>query len=281
MRQAPSFAVTLLALTAAVAGCELGAEGHNLRISLGRQASETFEWHGRVAPGHQVEIKGVNGPVSARAADGDQVVVTAERSGFRSDPDEVRIEVVEYEGGVTICAVYPAGANECLPGDAGRLRSRNNDVKVEFDVAVPAGVDFIGRTVNGGVRAVDLGGDIEARTVNGSVTISTAGHARAKTVNGSIRASLGSGDWDGDTAFETVNGSVTLTLPASIEANLEARTSNGRITSELPMEVTRSSRRRLEGRLSSRGRVEGQPGDGGRTLLVKTTNGSIRLDSGD
>ena len=270
MRQALSI-VTLIALTAAVAGCELGAEGHNLRISLGRQASETFEWQGRVAPGQQVEIKGVNGPVSARAADGDQVVVTAERSGFRSDPDEVRIEVVEHEGGVTICAVYPVDGNACQPGDAGRLRSRNNDVKVEFDVAVPVGVGFIGRTVNGGVKVVDLEGDVEVRTTNGGVNISTDGHARAKTVNGSIRASLGSADWVGEAAFETVNGSVTLDLPETIDAEVEVRTSNGRITSELPMEVVRSGRRRLDGRM----------GDGGRALFVKTVNGSVRLRGSD
>ena len=66
------------------------------------------------------------------------------------------------------------------------LRSRNNDVKVDFTVIVPAGVAFVGRTVNGGVKAIDLTGDVEARTVNGNITLATGGYARAKTVNGSI-----------------------------------------------------------------------------------------------
>ena len=106
--------------------------------------------------------------------------------------DEVRIEVVAHAAGVTICAVYPAEGNSCEPGDEGRLRSRNNDVKVDFTVMVPAGMAFVGRTVNGGVKAIDLTGDVEARTVNGNITLATSGYARAKTVNGSIRAEFGS-----------------------------------------------------------------------------------------
>ena len=261
--------VGLVALAAA--GCEMGASGNSFRISLGWQADERFEWQGRLAEGQRIEIKGVNGGVSAEAATGDMVEVTADRRGVRSDPDEVRIEVVEHAAGVTICAVYPAEGNSCQPGDEGRLRARNNDVKVDFTVMVPSGVAFVGRTVNGGVKAIDLTGDVEARTVNGTVTLSTAGHARAKTVNGSIRAEFGSADWEGEAAFETVNGSVTLTVPASIDADVRIRTTNGSIRTDLPITVTNSGRRRLEGTL----------GDGGRELRIKTTNGSVRLNPAD
>lgn len=255
----------------AVAGCEIAGSGNNLRISFGRQADELFEWQGRLAEGQRIEIKGVNGGVSAEAASGDMVEVTADRRGVRSDPNEVRIEVVEHRGGVTICAVYPAEGNSCEPGDEGRLRSRSNDVKVDFTVMVPSGVAFVGRTVNGGVKAIDLTGDVEARTVNGNITLSTGGHARAKTVNGFIRAELGSADWEGVAAFETVNGGVTLTVPASIDADVRIRTANGSIKTDLPITVTNSGRRRLEGTL----------GAGGRELRVRTTNGSVRLNPAD
>ena len=258
----------------AVAGCEITGSHHNLHISFGRHADVPFEWQGHLAEGQRIEIKGVNGGVSAEAATGDMfdmVEVTAERHGVRSDPNEVRIEVVEHAAGVTICAVYPAEGNSCEPGDEGRLRSRNNDVKVDFTVMVPAGVGFVGRTVNGGVKAIDLTGDVEARTVNGAITLSTGGHARAKTVNGSIRAEFGSADWEGEAAFETVNGSVTLTVPASIDADVRIRTTNGSIKTDLPITVTNSGRRRLDGTL----------GAGGRELRVRTTNGSVRLNPAD
>ena len=46
--------------------------------------------------------------------------MTAQRTGRRNDPEDVRLEVVEHAGGVTICAVYPskdaARPNECRPG---------------------------------------------------------------------------------------------------------------------------------------------------------------------
>jgi hypothetical protein len=133
-------------------------------------------------------------------ATGDSVQVTALRSGLRSDPNEVEIEVVEHADGVTICAVYPS--NECAPGDDGRNRSRNNDVKVEFDVYVPAGVRFAGRMVNGTIRADELTADVRARTVNGNVRLSTSQGASAKTVNGSIRASFGETSWDGEASLK-------------------------------------------------------------------------------
>ena len=53
---------------------------------------------------------------------------------------------------------------------------------------VPAGVRFVGRTVNGGIEADELPADAEAYTVNGSVAVDAGGEARAETVNGSIRA---------------------------------------------------------------------------------------------
>ena len=101
-------------------------------------------------------------------ATGDSVQVTAIRSGFRSDPNEVEIAVVEHGDGITICAVYSSSGtepNECAPGSGGRNRSRNNDVKVEFEVQVPAGVRFAGRMVNAAIRAEDLTSDVRAQTV--------------------------------------------------------------------------------------------------------------------
>ncbi len=191
-------------------------------------------------------------------------------SGFRSDPNEVEIVVVEHADGVTICAVYPSSGsepNECAPGDGGRNRTRNNDVKVEFEVRVPAGVRFAGRMVNATIRAEDLTADVRAQTVNGSVRLSTSQGANAKTVNGSIRASFGETSWEGEAVFETVNGSIRLTVPEQINADLEIRTANGRITTNLPIVTTRATRRRVEGTL----------GEGGPDLRLKTVNGSITL----
>lgn len=245
-----AFTSSLVALLAlATTGCEIGHAGSSLHINFGRQADELFEWNGQLAEGQLLEIKGVNGPISAVPATGRTATVTADRRGVRSDPDDVRIEVVVHDDGVTVCAVYPRDGNSCEPGEEGRISARRNDVKVDFIVEVPAGVDFVARTVSGGVKLL------------------TSGHAEATTVNGSIRAEIGAGDWTGEAAFETVNGSVTLLVPETIDADLAVRTANGSINNELAMTEVTSSRRRLEGRL----------GSGGRDLRIKTVNGSVRL----
>ena len=107
--------------------------------------------------------------------------MTAVKKGRKSDPAGVKVEVVEHAGGVTICAVYPSDgpANECAPGKGGRMQVHDNDVNVEFRVKVPAGVRFVGRSVNGGIEASGIQADAEAETVNGGVELDSTGTARA------------------------------------------------------------------------------------------------------
>jgi hypothetical protein len=234
-------------------------------------SQDNFQWQGQVSAGNAIEIKGVNGDIRAEAASGNQVEVVATKSGRRSDPNSVRIQVVEHNGGVTICAVYPntdSRQNVCAPGNEGHMNVRNNDVQVDFTVRVPAGVRFQGRTVNGEVAAESLGSDVEASTVNGSISISTAGYARANTVNGEINASMGRSNWTQALEFETVNGGITVSLPAATSTEFEAETLNGDISTDFPVTV--------QGRFSKR-HMSGTIGDGGRRLNLKTVNGSIRV----
>ena len=149
-----STAVVLTIALTGLAGCGIHAGENSFSFSLGREAESTFEWSGQVADGQWLEIKGINGELNAMPSDGSTIQVTAIRSGFRSDPNEVEIVVVEHADGVTICAVYPTSGdqpNECAPGNGGRNSTRNNDVKVTFDVLVPAGVRFAGRMVNASI----------------------------------------------------------------------------------------------------------------------------------
>lgn len=238
-----------------------------------RRVGQDFEWSGRIAPGKSIEIKGVNGGITAEASTGSQVEVVATKSARRSDPDGVTIEVIEHSGGVTICALYPAprgeGPNQCGPGEKGRMRTRNNDVQVEYTVRVPAGVRFIGRTVNGSIEGRGLKADAEAYTVNGSIGLETRGVARATTVNGSIDAEIGAAA-DDELEFETVNGGITLTVPAGSGAEVHASTVNGDISTDFPLTV--------RGRFSRRS-ISGTIGRGGPPLNLTTVNGDIRLRS--
>lgn len=235
--------------------------------------TEPFHWIGLVAAGQAIEIKGINGDITAEPAAGSQVEVVATKKGRRSDPAAVIIKVVPHANGVTICAVYPNDPadqpNTCEPGDArDHSHVHNNDVNVNFTVRVPVGVEFKGRTVNGEIGATSLTGNVDSRTVNGSINISTTGYAQAKTVNGEISAKLGSANWSDSLEFKTVNGGIDLDLPAALSTQIEADTLNGNIESEFPLTVL--------GRVS-RKHVRGTIGGGGRELVLKTLNGSIHL----
>jgi len=233
-------------------------------------AQGEFHWKGQVAAGKTIEIKGVNGDIDAVAGSG-EVEVTAVKHAHRSDPDEVKIQVVQHEDGVTICAVYPSDGdreNTCETGEHGHMSTHDNDVKVNFTVRVPAGVRFAGHTVNGEVEAANLSGDVEAHSVNGSIRVSTSGSAEASTVNGSITASMGRAQWTDALEFHTVNGGITLNLPPNVSTEVRASTVNGDIETDFPLMVT--------GRLGPR-RVTGTIGSGGRRLALETVNGSIRL----
>jgi hypothetical protein len=145
--------------------------------------------------------------------------------------------------------------NTCEPGNRGHVNVRNNDTEVNFTVRVPSGVRFNGRTVNGRVEANNLTADVDAATVNGDVEVSTTGLARAKTVNGSITAVMGHADWSGDMEFKTVNGSIDVSMPASLSAEVEAKTLNGEISSDFPLTVRGTfSRRHMSGTIGGGGR---------------------------
>lgn len=228
-------------------------------------------WRGTVAQGGTIEIKGVNGDIKASAASGAEVEVSAEMKGRRSNPADVRLEIVQHSDGVTICAMYPSPdsrPNECQPGDGGRMNVKDNDVTVAFTVRVPAGVRFSGRTVNGEVQAEALDGPVWVQTVNGDVGFSTNSYGGAVTVNGSVHGTMGSANWSDALKLRTVNGSVTLDLPADTSSDLNVKTVNGSITTDFPIAVTgRIDRRRLTGTI----------GSGGRSLDIETVNGSVTL----
>jgi hypothetical protein len=247
---------------------ERAARNAGERENAGPQETDRFTWSGSIDAGDRLVIRGVNGPVIAEAYDGDEVQIEAVKSGRKSDPSTVSIEVLEHAGGVTVCAVYPGRGNECATDGRGEMNVKNNDVKVEFRVRVPEGVDFEGRTVNGDVEALGIVGNASAFTVNGDIELGASGWAEGSTVNGGIRAAMGQPDAMDRLKFSTVNGSITVEMPENVNLDLEAEWLSGGIESELPIEML--------GRHWQRS-ARAQFGSGGPDLEVSTVNGSIKL----
>lgn len=236
--------------------------------------TETFDWNGQIAPGQVVEIENLNGDIRASRAGGRVVRVVALKRGDKDHPSTVRIEVLETEDGVTVCALYPdvpgQPPNECRPGLEGQQSSWRNDVEVTFDVEVPAGSDFIGRTLAGAVEATGLDGDVTARSLAGDVDISTSGLAEATTFQGNITASFGRAVPDRDIVFSSLSGHVAVRVPANLSAEVWGATGNGSISTDFPLGITR---------LGVGRQMRGTLGAGGYALRLTTFEGDIALRS--
>lgn len=267
----------ILILIVAVATSVYVSEGSSANVvSQGASSGNEFRWTGSVAPGASIEVKGIDGDITAVPATGSEVEVVATKTARRGgDINLVDVKVIEHAGGVTICAVYPSGnrsePNTCSSGQGGRTNIRNNDIKVDFAVKVPAGVALIARTINGEISATNLTSNVTSSTVNGEITISTSGYAQAVTVNGEIHAKMGDANWPNALEFKTVNGEISLDLPASLSTEVKINTFNGAISSEFPFTAG--------GKMNAR-QVVGTIGNGGRSLTLKTLNGNVTLRRG-
>ena len=265
MRHPRRWGVRIASLAAVAAVLALAASA-SLARDDGRK-HESWSWNGTLDHG-TLEINGVNGEIVAEPGTGNQVEVTADKSGRRSDPSEVKIQVVKDSDGITICAVYPGEGNACEPGDH-HSHTHNNDVEVNFHVRVPAGLTFSANTVNGGVKVHGLAGPVKAHTVNGGCDIETSSSGEASTVNGGVHARLGQVPASGKLDFSTVNGSITLLLPDDLSAEVDGSTVNGGIETDFPVTVS--------GKWGPRS-MHGTIGKGGAKLSASTVNGSIHLE---
>jgi DUF4097 and DUF4098 domain-containing protein YvlB len=105
-------------------------------------------------------------------------------------------------------------------------------VNARFEVTVPPGVTAKLETVNGDVRARDLGGDVRLRTVNGAIEARGVRRSLdAQTVNGNVLAEAIAFPGGSSIDLGTVNGEVRLTLPRDARFELSASTMHGAISS--------------------------------------------------
>ena len=233
---------------------------------------DAYTWSGMVDPGGPVWIRNLNGAIMVEHAHGDSVEVTAQKSWRHGDPESVQIVAVPGNGGVTLCALWHAATSECGAGGVYRMKGGkggHGDVAVRFLVRLPEGVRLDATTVNGNVTASGTEGTLVLETVNGSVTVEGAiGSVTASTVNGSVTADVLDLAGATELVLETVNGSITASLPADIDAQLEASTVNGKVQSELPLHIV--------GRINPRS-IRATLGSGGMPLRLKTVNGSVTI----
>ncbi|HEX6041846.1 DUF4097 family beta strand repeat-containing protein [Longimicrobium sp.] len=251
---------------------------------------EDFRWSGRIARGDEIAIRGLMGNVHAEPASGDQVEVIGRRRG--DDADQVRIEVVETDDGVTICTVYPTRPSRGNGNDEGRRGRRDDDnpcnnghsgsidvddARIDFTVRVPAGVRLAASTVEGDIEATGLRSPVNAASVSGNVRVSTSESARAATVSGDVDATFGQADGD-DLEFASVSGDVVVRLAGDVGAEVEANTLSGDIQSDFDLRIRGNGSDNDGGFNIQVGKqASGTIGRGGPELSLNTVSGNIRV----
>jgi len=244
------------------------------------QAQDPFEWSGELSSSQSLDVNGITGDVHAVLSSGSTAHVTATKRGDRDDFDEVQVRAVETRHGVEICVIYGSWnfdregcddnwGNNDRHGD--RDNHRSIDVSVEFEVRVPAGVNFHGMSVTGDVDAEGLRSDVHATSVSGDVRVSTTGVVEASSVSGELDISMGSLDWD-ELEFSTVSGDIRLSFPADLGAEIEFNSLSGDFSSDFDIRNEDRDEHRWVGL-----DVTGTIGDGRRFIEMSTISGDVEI----
>jgi putative adhesin len=250
-----------------------------------------------------LRLKTFDGAIEIRSGEAKTVVVEIEKRGptrdaidqlkveTKQDGDRIEIEVKKPSHEIVFFGVGRMSPTAKLivtmPRD-GNVFARSGDGSIRIE-HVRGRLDF--KTGDGSIRATDISGQLTLATADGSVSLDdVAGDLDVDTGDGSVtvagklatvklhtgdgsitfRAAPGTAMKD-DWSMTTGDGGVAVYLPSDFGAELDAHTGDGSIRSELGLTTTDGDgdkeRRTLRGKL----------GAGGKTLRIRTGDGSIRL----
>jgi DUF4097 and DUF4098 domain-containing protein YvlB len=239
-----------------------------------------------------------DGRVTVTSWDRPEIAIHITSSGWKLG-SQVTVDAVQNGAKVELTARTPNTVVEIFPFTMHWLR---------IEVSVPRKCDVEARTGDGAVMleniegrarvrsgdghitATDLKGDVELRTGDGGIEAhGVDGRLAAWSGDGRISVSgrfdsldLTSGDghivaeaqrgskvadgWDLDTG----DGGITLRIPGDLKANLEANSSDGGISVDVPVEVS--------GTWHAEHHLHGTLNGGGAPLRLHSGDGSIRLE---
>jgi hypothetical protein len=188
-------------------------------------------------------------------------------------PKDADLQIDTGDGSVNTQSI--SGRVKIHTGDGSvRAQAVNGDVDIDTgDGSITlegAKGDIRLRTGDGHIDARDLDGKVDATSGDGHIKL--AGRLDAlniKTGDGGIDARLQPGSKIASSwSIRTGDGSVDMVLPADLQANIDASTSDGHISLGIPVTV--------EGTFSN-SQIHGKMNGGGQSLTIHTGDGSIRL----
>lgn len=262
----------LLAGLIVAAGCDIADFGDASRFQ------EDFHQAVPMKAGGRLYVETFNGAVDVSGWDREEADITATKyAGTQNAVEAIRIDVAVSGDSIRVRSIRPSerwgnmGVKYTIrvprTTTLERIQTSNGAIDVS-NLDAPVRLT----TSNGAVRADNVVGGLEASTSNGSIRATTSGMEsgrplRLTTSNGSVELTVDKLS-SGGAVVRTSNGSITVSLPETVDLDVNASTSNARITNDFEDSFRgRSDRRHLEGSI----------GSGGPRLELSTSNGSIRL----
>lgn len=266
--------VAIVLLLSATVGCTPGP-------------TETREDSFTVAGYARLVVKSENGNIVVNAGAGNEVLIKATLTDaprvkyeLSQVGDSVIVDVktsrqwwISTGAGVDITITTPSHTDVELESSngfielqglkgSGSLRTSNG--KVILDTVQG---DFDVRTSNGRIEVSSMSGDGIFKTSNSKVDLRDVdGEYNVETSNSPIFFS-GNMTAGGSNTLITSNGAVTVELTGTPSVVLDAETSNGEVTSELPILATITREERLVDKI----------GNGEAELYIRTSNSNVTI----
>jgi hypothetical protein len=263
----------------------------------------TFDWTDSLAPGATVRLDVPDGNLRVTASPDNHLTVHGQRHHgsllFQAVTDGNNVTICAFRHG-SQCAIDGVHGHFHIP-----MPFSIHTASADLTVALPPGAILVAHTSDGtidvrgagaGVTAENGDGDIRiagssgavhahtsdgrihvdtiagsvyARSGDGPVVVADAtGSVEASTADGNVEVRLAAVDTAQRVKVHTGDGPVTVYLPASFTGDVDARTSDGKIVSELPLPVS--------GRLDPQ-HIRATVGTNGGTQLVIDASGDIHL----
>jgi DUF4097 and DUF4098 domain-containing protein YvlB len=222
-----------------------------------------WDWHGSssmdahytllVPATFNADLQTAGGDITAKNLTG---TIKADTSGGDLDFERVRGPIHAETSGGQIAVTSCEGAID-VETSGGRIEASGGSGSLSA------------RTSGGAITAKDFAGDANVETSGGRLELANiGGKLNGETSGGSILARLVS-PVPGDVILKTSAGSIKVIAPSSVALSVDAETSVGDVTSDLPITTIRGDRERLKGTING----------GGKSLILRTGAGSIAIKS--
>lgn len=189
---------------------------------------------------------------------------------------EVRASTVS--GNIAVRGVAGEVTTKSVSGDV-EVRDAGNRVEIETVSGDIRGIKLGGRirvhAVSGDVRLEDIDGDVSGKSVSGSLEATgSVANLEFESVSGEVTFS---GDLRAGGSFRanSHSGDLRLTLPATLNANVDVQTYSGDFRTAFPITIQPGERSGSRGR-----RMSGTIGNGGARISLETFSGDVTIEKG-